>query len=149
MTRSLKAYPKLALLALPLALAACQTPGGLTAGPQHTATPKGGIEGGQAPSGGAAATPPTLAELAADPQRFKGMTTLDVSGLLGKPSFQRKDAGAEIWQYYGPSSACVLDLFLYPDPSALRVAHAELRSRGAGAGAASLCLKQILDGQRG
>ena len=42
----------------------------------------------------------------------------------------------EIWQYYGPASACVLDLFVYPDQGQPRVAHAELRSRGAGGGRA-------------
>jgi hypothetical protein len=95
------------------------------------------------------ATMPTTGELAADPLRFKGLSVVDITGLLGKPSFQRKDGDAEIWQYYGPASACVLDLFLYPDAAINRVAHAELRSRNAGRAAASTCLKQILDGQRG
>jgi hypothetical protein len=151
MTLSSKAFPKISALLLPLALAACQAPsGGGGAPPQRVVTPKGGgIEAVPPPSAGVTAPPPTLAELAADPQRFKGLSKQDVSALLGRPSFQRKDADAEIWQYYGPSSACVLDLFIYPEQAAMRVAHAELRSRGTGTSAANLCLKQILDGQRG
>lgn len=90
---------------------------------------------------------PSTAELAADPARFKGLWGPDVTGLLGAPSFQRHDGEAEIWQYYGPDSACVLDLFVYPDQGQPRVTYAELRSRGPGN--ASGCLAQILDGKRG
>jgi len=90
---------------------------------------------------------PSSAELTADPSRFKGLSGPDITSLLGAPSFQRHDGDADIWQYYGPNSACVLDLFLYPDQGQPQVAHAELRSRGAGN--ASGCLAQILDGKRG
>ncbi len=94
-----------------------------------------------------AATAPTLAELSTDAGRFKGLTGADVITLLGVPSFQRHDGEAEIWHYYGPSSVCVLDLFVYPDGALKRVAHAELRSRGAGGGDG--CLGAIVDGKRG
>ena len=90
---------------------------------------------------------PATADLVNDPSRFKGLTGSDVTSLLGSPSFQRHDGDADIWQYYGPASACVLDLFLYPDQGQPRVAHSELRSRGAGN--VSGCMAAILDGKRG
>jgi hypothetical protein len=80
---------------------------------------------------------------------FRGLSRSDISAMLGQPSFQRHDNDAEIWQYYGPASACVLDLFLYPDQGIPRVAHAELRTRSGGTAAANACLSQILDGRRG
>lgn len=46
---------------------------------------------------------------------------------LGQPDFTRSDPPAEIWQYRGVS--CVLDLFLYPEGSGMRVAHATSRNR--------------------
>ena len=46
-----------------------------------------------------------------------------------------------------PNSACVLDLFVYPEQGQPRVTYAELRSRGPGK--ANGCLAQILDGKRG
>jgi hypothetical protein len=145
-----RASPKhLALLLLPLLLSACQAPGGFS---PATATGRAAPSRNGEPDPPAAAGPgglPSVAELAADPLRFTGMSAADVTGLLGTPSFQRRDASAEIWQYYGPSSACVLDLFVYPEQGVQRVAHAELRSRTAGRAAASACLAQILDGKRG
>ena len=136
---------------LPLMLAACQTSGpqarpngappGNAAGPMSAPAPSA-----RPPAVGGGALPST-AELAADPMRFKGLWGPDVTGLLGAPSFQRHDGDSDIWQYYGPASACVLDLFLYPDQGQPRVAHAELRSRGPGN--ANGCLAQILDGKRG
>jgi hypothetical protein len=146
MTSLSKAFPKVALLLLPLALSACAGPGGGLGG-LIPARPAAGAPATPAP--GAAPpppAPPSLAELAADPQRFKGMSGGEVSQLLGRPSYQRHEADAEIWQYYGPGSACVLDLFVYPDQGVARVAHAELRSRAGGGGA---CLAQILSGTRG
>ena len=89
-------------------------------------------------------SPPTVAELAADPGRFKGLAGREVVALLGDPSFRRSEAPAEVWQYYGPG--CVLDLFLYLDHGVQQVAHAELRSRAAGP--ANACLADILDRRR-
>ena len=131
-------------------LAACQTP---SAAPRPSAPQTGSISGSPSPPSGLH-TPspsggllPSSAELSADPSRFKGLSGPDITSLLGAPSFQRHDGDADIWQYYGPSSACVLDLFLYPDQGQPHVAHAELRSRGAGN--ANGCLAQILGGKRG
>lgn len=136
---------------LPVLLAACQTPGA-SSKPSYTSG-GGGLGGLGSPS--SSARPPAIgggalpstAELAADPARFKGLWGPDITSLLGAPSFQRHDGDAEIWQYYGPGSACVLDLFVYPDQGQPRVTYAELRSRGPGN--ANGCLAQILDGKRG
>ena len=46
---------------------------------------------------------------------------------LGEPDFTRRDPPAEIWQYR--SASCVLDVFLYPGDSGLKVAHATTRNR--------------------
>ena len=95
----------------------------------------------------APAKAPTNGELAADLTRFKGLAAKDVTAALGDPNFRRREAPAEIWQYFGAS--CVLDLFLYEDNGAQRVAHVELRSRTLGQGAQRSCLSQLLDGKRG
>jgi hypothetical protein len=137
------------LLLLPVLLAACQ--GAPTASRQTLTLPAAAGRGGGAADAGppaASAGLPSSADLASDPMRFKGLSTVDVTRLLGAPSYQRHDADAEIWQYYGPASACVLDLFVYVEGAEARVAHAELRSRNAG-GTASACLAQIIDGRRG
>jgi hypothetical protein len=55
------------------------------------------------------------------------MSRTQVIQRLGRPDFTRVDPPAEIWQYRGVS--CVLDLFMYPDGSDMRVAHATSRSR--------------------
>ena len=152
MTSKSRAWSKrFVWLALPALLAACQTPG---AAPRPTTPPTSSVPGGTAAVPGTAHAPaagggplPSTAELTADPTRFKGLSGPDVTSLLGAPSFQRHDGDAEIWQYYGPASACVLDLFVYPDQGQPRVAHAELRSRGPGN--TSGCLAAILDGKRG
>ena len=154
---SSKASPRhWAWLALPLLLAACQTPqGGPQAGSPYRSgsgmspavSRPGSPDGGGAGAGSSGGPLPATADLVNDPGRFKGLTASDVTSLLGPPSFQRHDGDAEIWQYYGPSSACVLDLFVYPDQGQPRVAHAELRSRGAGN--ATGCMAAILDGKRG
>lgn len=151
MTYKSKAWSKSwAWLALPLLLAACQTPQGPSPRPgaaSGPATARPAISDAARGTGSSGAPLPATADLINDPARFKGLTGSDVTSLLGAPSFQRHDGDAEIWQYYGPSSACVLDLFVYPDQGQPRVAHAELRSRGAGN--SSGCMAAILDGKRG
>ncbi len=138
---------RLLVFLLPILLAACQAHPGLPPS-SGIAAPRAavGVETHISPPPGATIAP-TLAELSADAGRFKGLTGPDVTSVLGVPSFQRHDGEAEIWQYYGPASACVLDLFVYPDGDLKRVAHAELRSRGAAGG--SGCLAAIVDGKRG
>lgn len=64
---------------------------------------------------------------AADPKTLVGLTGGEVSGLLGRPGFVRRDAPAEIWQYRGAD--CVLDVFLYTEAGGTKVKHVELRPR--------------------
>lgn len=61
-----------------------------------------------------------------NPARLKGLNAGQVTALLGQPSFTRKDAPAEIWQYRVRS--CTLDLFLYEEGATHRVAHYAVRS---------------------
>jgi len=81
-----------------------------------------------------------VADLAGDPDRFRGLAEQEVIGFLGEPSFRRREKPAEIWQFYGQN--CVLDLFLYDDSGIKRVSHAELRGQPS-------CLPRLLEGHRG
>ena len=56
-----------------------------------------------------------------------GLSAAEVVGLFGEPAFRRTEPPAELWQYR--SADCVLDLFLYSDPSGMRVLHSETRER--------------------
>ena len=60
-----------------------------------------------------------------DPGRLIGMGRDQVAGLLGPPSFRRRDDPALVWQYR--SAACILDVFLYRKGAAYSVAHFEVR----------------------
>jgi hypothetical protein len=122
---------------LPVVMAICLLVAGCAAGPR-VAGPRPQPAGQDVESAIPPAppevspTPPTEADLAADPSRFKGLGSGDVLALLGDPNFRRLEAPAEEWQYYGKK--CVLDLFLYDDAGARHVVYAEVRSRTAGEG---------------
>jgi hypothetical protein len=60
---------------------------------------------------------------------------------LGEPALRRPEGGAEIWLY--ASQDCALDLVLYREAGALRVAHAAARANGAAAQTEGACLRQI------
>ncbi len=60
-----------------------------------------------------------------------GLDPTQLTGMLGEPTFVRRDGGGEIWQYR--DGACVLHLFLYNDDRAARVEHVELRHATNGA----------------
>ncbi len=66
-----------------------------------------------------------------DPARLMGLSPAQLTGMLGEPTFVRRDGGGEIWQYR--DSACVLHLFLYRDDRNARVEHVELRHAEDGA----------------
>jgi hypothetical protein len=88
--------------------------------------------------------PGTPGEVTVD--RFKGQSAKDITAGLGEPSFRRREAPAEVWQYYG--QGCVLDLFLYDETDGQRVKHAELRTRDFNADPAPECLPLLLQGKR-
>jgi hypothetical protein len=131
----------LAALSLALLLAACGQTGPAAEFGQSTAAFSPPAASGSPP----AALPP--GDMATDPSRLRGLAAADVRAVLGNPSYLRREAPAEIWQYYG--SGCVLDLFFYDDGTAQRVLHAELRSRTLGQSDTATCLRQLLIGQRG
>jgi hypothetical protein len=60
---------------------------------------------------------------------------------LGEPTRRRAEGGAEIWLYAGQD--CALDLVLYREAGALRVAHAAARASGAAPQTEGACLRQI------
>lgn len=93
--------------------------------PAPTATEPGSDANGLAQR--ALPAPREESQRAADPKTLVGLTGSEVSGLLGRPGFVRRDAPAEIWQYRGAD--CVLDVFLYTEANGARVKHVELRPR--------------------
>ena len=54
----------------------------------------------------------------------------------------RKDAPAEIWQYFGAD--CVVDFYLYDSEGSLRVAYMEARDPAADATPADRCVKSLM-----
>ncbi len=60
---------------------------------------------------------------------------------LGEPTRRRAEGGAEIWLYAGQD--CALDLVLYREAGALRVAHAAARANGAAPQTEGGCLRQL------
>ncbi len=59
-----------------------------------------------------------------NPARLMGLAPAQLTGILGQPTFVRRDGGGEIWQYRDAS--CILHLFLYRDDATARVEHVEL-----------------------
>lgn len=51
-----------------------------------------------------------------NPAALTKLTEQEIGFLFGKPSMERKDADARIWQYKTPS--CVVDVFFYGDHNA-------------------------------
>jgi hypothetical protein len=92
-----------------------------------------------APAAGPAAPPapprPT------EPEDVLGLPAEDLEKLLGRPAMVRRDEPAEVWQYR--SESCVVDLYLYPERSAYRVAYIEARDRFAASVTARSCLGSL------
>ncbi len=78
-----------------------------------------------------------------DPRRIMGLTRDELSELLGKPHFRRRDITAEIWQYRHPE--CILDVFLYESGNDYRVLHFEMRQGKAEAASRARCLAALLN----
>ena len=94
-------------LAGALALAACETPGGVDATPD---------DGADAPVGAVT----TAADLV-------GLSETAVRGALGAPDRRRPEGEVAIWRY--DSETCVVELFFYPDDGGQAVRFAEARDR--------------------
>ncbi len=78
-----------------------------------------------------------------NPQRIMGLTRAQLSDLLGKPHFRRRDITAEIWQYR--HTECILDVFLYESGNDYRVLHFEMRQGKAEAASRTRCLAALLN----
>ncbi|MCH7710063.1 MAG: hypothetical protein IH903_00340 [Proteobacteria bacterium] len=78
-----------------------------------------------------------------NPRRIMGLTRAQLSDLLGKPHFRRRDVPAEIWQYRHPE--CILDVFLYQSGDDYRVLHFEMRQGKAEAASRTRCLAAHLN----
>lgn len=80
------------------------------------------------------------------PKKLVGLESLDVSRLLGKPNFVRRDKGVEIWQYR--HADCILDLFLYEsERKGFLVDHTELRGPKLNDTTSLSCFSKIVKGQ--
>ena len=148
--------PHTVLCALALGLlAACHAAAPETSGMRETGrAPPDPAPATAAPPAQSAALAPRMPEPAAptapapvdsDPEKLRGMDPVRLTGLLGRPTFLRRDAPAELWQYRHES--CVLDLFLYPgtEPGGgLSVRHFEARSRNRSPTSPRACLGKLL-----
>ncbi|MBF0372550.1 MAG: hypothetical protein HQL39_03945 [Alphaproteobacteria bacterium] len=81
--------------------------------------------------------------LGGETRRLQGLASPEVQAALGRPNFTRRDATAEIWQYYG--AGCILDLFLYDESGVARVAFLQVRGPVAGQAPAGRCLRDLLE----
>ena len=82
-----------------------------------------------------------------DPSHLKGLAKREVAASLGEPTFARRDAPAEVWQYFGPG--CILDVFLYDEKDNVqRVAYVQIRGPGPGQPAQPACVNEIIGGKR-
>lgn len=77
-----------------------------------------------------------------DPGLIMGLTRAELSDLLGKPHFRRRDITAEIWQYR--HAECTLDVFLYESGNDYRVLHFEMRQGKTEAASKTRCLAALL-----
>ena len=88
---------------------------------------------------------PDFSEAEQDPRRLLDLGRYDLSSILGKPAFIRRDMSAEVWQYR--TDTCVLDLFLYNFERNDAVTYYEFRPRRDGELVRDDCFIKLL--QRG
>ena len=110
------------VLALVLALAACQTTGR---------------------SGAASAQQAALPPVDANVERMMGAQPAALLAELGEPQLKRRESPAEIWQYRG--EGCVLDFFLYENGGPeIEVIHLEARDATAAKTDPEACFAGLL-----
>ena len=74
-----------------------------------------------------------------------GLNKFEITELLDKPSFKRKEHPASIWQYQ--SSICFIDIFFYNNKIDLIVDHVEIRSKTVNNIAEKQCFSSLLDSE--
>lgn len=104
------------------------------------ASPPAPLPESPAPENSAAAPAPVPAK-PARPEDVLGLAADALEKLLGRPELVRRDAPAEVWQYR--SNSCVVDLYLYPENAAYRVAFIEARDPSAASMAADRCFDSL------
>lgn len=101
-------HPRIAVLALPLAVAGCaifDKPNEQASPPKTASLPSPSISEPVAP-------PPKKPE-PLDPKFLVGMGEPQLTSVLGRPDRIRDEPPALVWSYHG--KACIVDLFLYRD----------------------------------
>ncbi len=90
------------------------------------------------------AAPPEKPAIEDDPGRLMGLSTAELTRVLGNPRFVRRDATAQLWRYRNKS--CILDLFLYRDAGRPEyfVSHIEARRSEGGAAPKRECFGTLL-----
>ena len=90
------------------------------------------------------AAPPEKPAIDDDPGRLMGLSTAELTRVLGNPRFVRRDATAQLWRYRNKS--CILDLFLYRDAGRPEyfVSHIEARRSEGGAAPKRECFGTLL-----
>jgi hypothetical protein len=96
----------------------------------------------QPPAARTALPEPRLSSEELDPRRLLRMRDGQLSNILGRPGFVRRDATARVWQYRTP--ACVLDLFLYDEAAGYRVVYYEFRPTNGDAVSVPDCFENLL-----
>lgn len=114
---------RLGLLAV-LAVAACAPPPSSKSSAVTSAVPPTAATWRDQPS-----PLPKVGPKSGEMPALVGLMSRDIEGLLGRPTFVRRDGPAQIWQY--GTQACTLNLFLYRDGAVLKVRHVEFRDRNA------------------
>jgi hypothetical protein len=117
-----------------------QTP---TATPIETAREDKHPGFGRAPR--SASSAPSAQVAARQTVRLVGLRGTDLVLLLGRPSLQRRDPPAEVWQYVGP--VCTLHVFFYSAGAAAdyRVMHVDAIDRSGAGAEPEDCLARLLD----
>ena len=137
---------------LPLILAGCN------AGPDHAASQvleevleshRASITGLGAPSPAPSPAPRPAGPAARRPApgsvaSLLGQSPEGVLGALGQPVRRRPEGNAEIWLYQG--AHCALDIVLYRDSGAPRVAWAAARASGTESRTEARCLSELASG---
>jgi len=133
----------LLLLAAGLALSACQT--GRTPPPATTsAVSAAPAQPAAAPASAPARAPQqaALPPIDDDPAQLMGLDRDGVGALLGTPNLVRREAPAEIWQYF--AGDCVFDVVLYERGAGYAVSYLEARDTAAAVQPPRPCLGKLL-----
>lgn len=129
------------LLAAGLALSACQT--GRTTSPTTASSVSAApVQPAAAPAPARAPQQAALPPIDDDPARLLGLDRDGVSALLGTPGLVRREAPAEIWQYF--AGDCVFDVVLYQRGTGYAVSYLEARDTAAAVQPARPCLAKLL-----